>query len=281
MFIALVFLAHIYVDLIVSATNVLVVFLSTINKHFLLFTLTFGTSPAELAEVVAADAISLADAMMVTVGVTDLADAGAAPHADAGMAFPADLAGVVTIGVAPLADARMVTVGVADLVDAGMPFPAEPAGAVTVGVASFADVGMVTVGVTNLADAGAVSLADAGMAFPANPAGVVTVGMAPLTDAGMVTIGVTDVAETAPVDGDGVDIGYYLYDQFVGLVRCNPVGTGYAMPPDDPTDLFGTLLAGQFPWPKEDVTQELVFFLTCIVPFFSKSLTSSVRFRFS
>ena len=36
MFIALVFLAHIYVDLIVSATNVLVVFLSTINKHFLL-----------------------------------------------------------------------------------------------------------------------------------------------------------------------------------------------------------------------------------------------------
>ena len=36
MFIALVFLAHIYVDLIVSATNVLVVFVSTINKHFLL-----------------------------------------------------------------------------------------------------------------------------------------------------------------------------------------------------------------------------------------------------
>ena len=36
MFIALVYLAHIYVDLIVSATNVLVVFLSTINKHFLL-----------------------------------------------------------------------------------------------------------------------------------------------------------------------------------------------------------------------------------------------------
>ena len=45
MFIALVFLAHIYVDLIVSATNVLVVFLSTINKHFLLLltlTLTLG-----------------------------------------------------------------------------------------------------------------------------------------------------------------------------------------------------------------------------------------------
>ena len=36
MFIARVFLAHIYVDLIVSVTNVFVVFLSTINKHFLL-----------------------------------------------------------------------------------------------------------------------------------------------------------------------------------------------------------------------------------------------------
>ena len=41
MFIALVFLAHIYVDLIVSATNVLVVFLSTINKHFLLLLLLY------------------------------------------------------------------------------------------------------------------------------------------------------------------------------------------------------------------------------------------------
>ena len=39
MFIALVYLSHIYVDLIVSATNVLVVFLSTINKHFLLLLL--------------------------------------------------------------------------------------------------------------------------------------------------------------------------------------------------------------------------------------------------
>ena len=36
---ALVFLAHIYVDLIVSVTNVFVVFLSTINKHFLLLLL--------------------------------------------------------------------------------------------------------------------------------------------------------------------------------------------------------------------------------------------------
>ena len=33
---ALVFRAHIYVDLIVSVTNVFVVFLFTINKHFLL-----------------------------------------------------------------------------------------------------------------------------------------------------------------------------------------------------------------------------------------------------
>ena len=81
-----------------------------------------GASPADLAEVVAADAISLADAEMVTVGVTDLADAEAVSLADAGMAFPADPAGVVTIGVAPLADAGMVTVGVADLADAGTAF---------------------------------------------------------------------------------------------------------------------------------------------------------------
>ena len=39
MLIALDFLAHVYVDLIVSATNVFVVFLSTINKHFLLLLL--------------------------------------------------------------------------------------------------------------------------------------------------------------------------------------------------------------------------------------------------
>ena len=68
-------------------------------------------SPAELAEVVAADAISLADARMVTVGVTDLADAGATPLADAGIPFPAEPAGAVTIGVASFADVRMVTIG--------------------------------------------------------------------------------------------------------------------------------------------------------------------------
>ena len=34
---ALVFLAHIYVDIIVSVTNVFVVFLSNINKHFFSF----------------------------------------------------------------------------------------------------------------------------------------------------------------------------------------------------------------------------------------------------
>ena len=174
--------------------------------------------------VVAADAISLADAGMVTVGATDLADAGA---------------------------------------DAGMLFPADHAGAVTVGVTSSADVRMVSVGVTNLADVGVASLADAGMAFPAHPLGAVTVGVVPLADAGMVTVGVTDVADTAHVHGDGVDIGCGeristgiwcrgrtpirndLHGQFVGSVRCDPVGMSYTMPPDDPTDLFGTLLSGQ------------------------------------
>ena len=50
---------------------------------------------------------SLADAGMVTVGVTDLAVARAAPLADAGMAFPANSAGIVTVGVTYLADAGM------------------------------------------------------------------------------------------------------------------------------------------------------------------------------
>ena len=44
----------------------------------------------------------------------DLADARAAPLADAGMAFPANPAGAVTVGVASLADAGMVTIGVND-----------------------------------------------------------------------------------------------------------------------------------------------------------------------
>ena len=60
----------------------------------------------------------LADAEMVTVGVTDLADSGAAPLTDAGMAFPADLAGVVTVGVTPLAETGMVDIGMADGADA-------------------------------------------------------------------------------------------------------------------------------------------------------------------
>ena len=47
-----------------------------------------AASPADLADVVAVDVTSLADAGMVTIGVADLADAG--------MAFPADPAGVVT-----------------------------------------------------------------------------------------------------------------------------------------------------------------------------------------
>ena len=54
---------------------------------------------------------------MVTVGVTDLADAGAAPLANAGMALPAEPAGAITVGVVSLVDAGMVTAGVADSAD--------------------------------------------------------------------------------------------------------------------------------------------------------------------
>ena len=56
---------------------------------------------------------------MVTLGVTDLADADAASLGEAGMAFPAEPTGVITIGVVSLPDAGMVTVGVADSADAG------------------------------------------------------------------------------------------------------------------------------------------------------------------
>ena len=44
---------------------------------------------------------SLADAGMVTVGVTDLADAGAVPLADAGIAFPAEVGDIGNVGVHP------------------------------------------------------------------------------------------------------------------------------------------------------------------------------------
>ena len=152
--------------------------------------------PADLAVVVTVGVASLVDAGMITVGVTDLADARAASLADAEILFPADPAGVVTVGVTPLVDAGMVTVGVTDLADAraaslaaaGILFPADHAGVVTVGVAP---------------------LADAGMALPADLAGVVTMGVAPLTDAGVASLadpdgndtgGVIDLTVPAPVE---------------------------------------------------------------------------------
>ena len=86
--------------------------------------------PANPAGVVTVGVVSLVYARMVTIGVTDLANARVASLADDGTAFPADLAGVVTVGGASLADAGMVTVGMADLADAGMVFPANPVGVV-------------------------------------------------------------------------------------------------------------------------------------------------------
>ena len=118
-------------------------------------------SPPDLAEVVAGRCrdghCSCAD--LADVGMASLADAGMAFPGDlagvvtVGVVFLAD-AGIVTVGVTDLANARA-----ASLADAGMAFPADPAGVVTIGVASLADAGMVTVGVTDLANAGAVSLA--------------------------------------------------------------------------------------------------------------------------
>ena len=54
----------------------LVVLVGDIAVRVMLPTVAGAASPAVFAEVVAADAISLADAEMVTVGVADLADAG-------------------------------------------------------------------------------------------------------------------------------------------------------------------------------------------------------------
>ena len=66
--------------------------------------------PADPAGTVTVEVACLADAEEVTVGVTDLADAG--------MVLPADPAGAVTVDVASPADAELVTTGVTDGVDA-------------------------------------------------------------------------------------------------------------------------------------------------------------------
>ena len=90
-----------------------------------------GDVRSDFAEVVAADATSMADAVMVTTTVTISAVAGAASLADAGILFPADPAGVVTVGVAPLAVAGPVTMAVAGVADAGILFLADPAKYIT------------------------------------------------------------------------------------------------------------------------------------------------------
>ena len=172
------------------------VFVGDVTVGVMLPTVAGAAPLADFAEVVAADATSLADA---------------------GILFLADPAVVVTVGVAPLADAEMATVTVANLADAGILFPANLAGPVTVGMAALADAGILfpadpagtaTVGMTFLCDAevvtvGVSDLANAGMVFPADPAGAVTVGVASLTDAGMVTVGVNDLPDAGAVPRGG------------------------------------------------------------------------------
>ena len=159
----------------------------------------------------------LADAEMVTVGVTDLADAG--------ILFPADPAGA-SIGVAT--DAGMVTIGVTDLADAGaapladagMAFPADLAGAVTVGVTPLAEIGMVTVGMADGADTA-----------PVDGEGV------DICCGDQLSTGVWCRGRT-PIRND-------MHDQLVGSVSCDPVDMNYTMPTDDPKELFGNFLSGQ------------------------------------
>ena len=82
-----------------TAATPLVVFAEDITEGVMMPTVAGAASLADFAEVVAADATSLADAAMVTMEVAILADAGAASLDDAGILFPADPTGVVTIGV--------------------------------------------------------------------------------------------------------------------------------------------------------------------------------------
>ena len=201
-----------------------------------------GAAPlADVAEVVATDATS---------------------SADAGILFPADPAGVVTIGVAPLADAGPVTMAVADLADAGILFPdepagilfpadpagilfpADPAGTATADVVFLADTEQVTVGVAEVADAGILFPADsAGILFPADPAGILfpadtagilfpadtartdTADVAFLADAEEVTVGMTKLADAGilfPADSAGI---LFPADPAGILFPADPAGT--------------------------------------------------------
>ena len=210
----------------------------------------------------------------VTVGVTDLADAGAASLADAGMAFPADPVGVVTVDVASLAYAGLVTVSVTDLADAGMMFPADPDGAVDVGVASLADAGLVTVGVTDLADAGAASLAAPAdisdgvvmdwyvsaqvetVDVPVMRGGVVrddSFVAGPKCDGGVVSC--SDRMSPAVWCRERTQIRNALDCQYVNSVSCGLVGRGCAVPADGCTSSFGTLLSG----PLCPVTNDMTY----------------------
>ena len=65
--------------------------------------------PADTTGVATIDVASLVDAGKVTVGVADLAVAGAASLADAEMVFPADLAEKITVGLAGLVVAGAVS----------------------------------------------------------------------------------------------------------------------------------------------------------------------------
>ena len=151
-----------------------VVFAEDITEGVMLPTVAGALPLVDFAEVIAADATSLADS---------------------GILFLADPAGVVTVGVAPLANAGPVNMAVADLADARILFPADPAGPVTMTVADLANAGILfpfnLVGPVTL---GVADLADAGILFPADPARTVTADVAFLADAEEVTVGVIDLA---------------------------------------------------------------------------------------
>ena len=193
------------------------------------------------------------DAGIVTVGVTDLADARVASLADAGMAFPINH----RCGIP--GRCWDVTVGVTDLADAGMTFPADHAGVFAIGVASLAHAGLVTVGVTDLADAGAGFLAapadivDGGVTAWYVPAQMET-GDLPVIKGGVILddsfINSSEYDSGVMSCGDRVSPAVWCRErtqirntldcQHVNYVSCGPVGRGCAEPADGCTSSFGT-----------------------------------------
>ena len=165
---------------------------------------------------------SLADAGIVTVGVTDLADAG--------MTFPADPAGVVVVDAASLADAGLVTVGVTDLANAGAASLAAPADIVDGVLKDWYVPAPVEM-------KGGVIRDDSFVDSPEYDSGVMSCG---------------DRVSPAVWCRERTQIRNALDCQYVNYVSCGPVSRGCAVPADGCTGSF--LLSERFCPVADDMT---------------------------